>query len=133
MAKTNKLSILLNGIIKENPVLVLVLGTCPTLAVTTQTVNAFGMGAAATAVLLFSNVAISLLRKVIVVVPLTVLLPRIPAIGVMGVFLAEPISNVIGGAASYLTMLKVTGRIFRQKENRTLSCAVYVGVIYLPG
>ena len=65
MAKNNKLSVLLNGIIKENPVLVLVLGTCPTLAVTTQTVNAFGMGAAATAVLLFSNVAISLLRKII--------------------------------------------------------------------
>ena len=65
MAKSNKLSVLLNGIIKENPVLVLVLGTCPTLAVTTQTVNAFGMGAAATAVLLFSNVAISLLRKII--------------------------------------------------------------------
>ena len=65
MSKTKKLSILLNGIIKENPVLVLVLGTCPTLATTTQTVNAFGMGAAATAVLLFSNVAISLLRKVI--------------------------------------------------------------------
>ena len=72
MAKTNKLSILLNGIIKENPVLVLVLGTCPTLAVTTQTVNAFGMGAAATAVLLFSNVAISLLRKII---PDTVRIP----------------------------------------------------------
>ncbi len=65
MAKSNKLSVLLNGIIKENPVLVLVLGTCPTLAVTTQTVNAFGMGAAATAVLLFSNIAISLLRKII--------------------------------------------------------------------
>ncbi|MBR4952895.1 MAG: electron transport complex subunit E [Oscillospiraceae bacterium] len=65
MAKSKKLAILLNGIIKENPVLVLVLGTCPTLAVTTQTVNAFGMGAAATAVLLFSNVAISLLRKII--------------------------------------------------------------------
>ncbi len=64
--KTNsKLAILLKGIIKENPVLVLVLGTCPTLAVTTQTVNAFGMGAAATVVLLCSNVAISLLRKVI--------------------------------------------------------------------
>ncbi len=63
--KNNKLSILLNGIIKENPVLVLVLGTCPTLATTTQASNAFGMGAAATAVLLGSNVAISLLRKVI--------------------------------------------------------------------
>ena len=65
MSNTKKLSILLNGIIKENPVLVLVLGTCPTQATTTQTVNAFGMGAAATAVLLFSNVAISLLRKII--------------------------------------------------------------------
>lgn len=62
---SNKLKILTNGIIKENPVLVLVLGTCPTLATTTQTVNAFGMGAAATAVLLGSNVFVSLLRKAI--------------------------------------------------------------------
>ncbi len=53
------------GIIKENPVLVLLLGTCPTLAVTSSVSNAFGMGAAATAVLLGSNVAISALRKVI--------------------------------------------------------------------
>ena len=62
---SNKLQILTNGIIKENPVLVLVLGTCPTLATTTQASNAFGMGAAATAVLLGSNVFISLLRKTI--------------------------------------------------------------------
>lgn len=62
---SNKLKILTNGIIKENPVLVLVLGTCPTLAVTTQASNAFGMGLAATAVLLCSNIAISLLRKAI--------------------------------------------------------------------
>lgn len=62
---SNKLKTLTNGIIKENPVLVLVLGTCPTLAVTTQASNAFGMGAAATAVLLCSNIAISLLRKTI--------------------------------------------------------------------
>lgn len=61
----NKLKVLTNGIIKENPVLVLVLGTCPVLATTTQTSNALGMGAAATAVLLCSNVFISLLRKVI--------------------------------------------------------------------
>ena len=61
----NKLSILTKGIIKENPVLVLLLGTCPTLAVTTQASNAIGMGAAATAVLLCSNITISLLRKVI--------------------------------------------------------------------
>ena len=53
------------GIIKENPVLVLVLGTCPTLAVTTSVSNALGMGLAATAVLLCSNIAISALRRVI--------------------------------------------------------------------
>ena len=56
---------LLRGIIKENPVLVLVLGTCPTLAVTTSVLNALGMGVAATAVLICSNIAISALRKVI--------------------------------------------------------------------
>ena len=61
----SKLKILTNGILKENPVLVLVLGTCPTLAVTTQASNALGMGAAATFVLLCSNIVISLLRKVI--------------------------------------------------------------------
>lgn len=55
----------IKGIIKENPVLVLVLGTCPTLAVTTSVSNALGMGIAATAVLLCSNIAISALRKVI--------------------------------------------------------------------
>ena len=60
---SNKLKILTNGIIKENPVLVLVLGTCPTLATSTQASNAFGMGIAATAVLLGSNIFISLLRK----------------------------------------------------------------------
>lgn len=60
-----RLSILLKGIIKENPVLVLVLGTCPTLATTTQASNALGMGLAATVVLLCSNVCISALRKVI--------------------------------------------------------------------
>ena len=53
------------GLIKENPVLRLVLGTCPTLAVTTAAINGIGMGAAATFVLVCSNVVISLLRKVI--------------------------------------------------------------------
>ena len=56
---------LIKGIIRENPVLVLVLGTCPTLAVTTSVLNALGMGVAATAVLICSNIAISALRKVI--------------------------------------------------------------------
>jgi len=60
-----KLSILYNGIIKENPVLVLILGICPALAVSTQTNTAVGMGLATTFVLLGSNIAISLLRKTI--------------------------------------------------------------------
>lgn len=53
------------GILKENPVLVLVLGTCPSLAVTTSASSAIGMGTAATFVLVCSNIVISLLRKVI--------------------------------------------------------------------
>ena len=53
------------GLLKENPVLRLVLGTCPTLAITTAAINGLGMGAAATFVLVCSNVVISLLRRVI--------------------------------------------------------------------
>lgn len=56
---------LYNGLIKENPCLVLMLGMCPTLAVTTSATNGFGMGASTTAVLIASNVIISLLRKII--------------------------------------------------------------------
>lgn len=53
------------GILKENPVLCLVLGTCPTLAVTTAATNAIGMGVAATLVLVCSNAVISAMRKII--------------------------------------------------------------------
>ncbi len=65
MSKNKTLSYFTNGIITENPVLRLVLGTCPTLAVTTTFMNGIGMGAAATIVLVCSNVVISLLRNVI--------------------------------------------------------------------
>ncbi len=61
----SNLKILTNGIVKENPVLRLVLGTCPTLAITTAAVNGIGMGVAATVVLVCSNIAISLLRNII--------------------------------------------------------------------
>lgn len=61
----NKLSLLKNGIIKENPVLVLLLGTCPALAVTTSAVNGIGMGVSTMAVLICSNVVISLLKNII--------------------------------------------------------------------
>ena len=61
----SKVSILTNGIIKENPVLRLVLGTCSILAVTTSVSSALGMGAAFTFVLVCSNIMISLLRNII--------------------------------------------------------------------
>lgn len=70
--KNNNLSILLSGLLLENPVFVLILGTCPTLATTNTVIGAFAMGLAATAVLICSNVVISLLRKVI---PETVRIP----------------------------------------------------------
>ena len=65
MSSNNKLHILTNGFLNENPVLRLVLGTCPTLATSTMASNGIGMGLAATFVLLCSNVVISALRKVI--------------------------------------------------------------------
>ena len=61
----NKLATITKGIIKENPVLVLVLGTCPTLATSTQASNAIGMGLAAMVVLICSNMAISAVRKIV--------------------------------------------------------------------
>ena len=54
-----------NGLVKENPTLVLMLGMCPTLAVTTSAINGLGMGLTTTVVLALSNVIISLLRKII--------------------------------------------------------------------
>lgn len=56
---------LYNGIIKENPTFVLILGMCPTLAVTTSMVNGFGMGVSTVFVLVMSNIVISMLRKII--------------------------------------------------------------------
>lgn len=65
MSKKSKLSIITNGIIKENPVLVLLIGTCPTLATSSSASNGLGMGLSTTAVLIAANIVISLLRKVI--------------------------------------------------------------------
>ncbi len=72
MSSNKKLAIFLRGLIAENPVLVLVLGTCPTLAVSTGVISAVSMGIAATLVLVGSNVVISALRKII---PDTVRIP----------------------------------------------------------
>ncbi|MDD4689215.1 MAG: electron transport complex subunit E [Eubacteriales bacterium] len=61
----HKLKTLSNGLFLENPIFVLLLGMCPTLATTTSVINAIGMGLSTTAVLICSNAVISALRKVI--------------------------------------------------------------------
>lgn len=63
--KSKNLNVFTNGLLRENPILRLVLGTCPTLAVTTAAKNGIGMGIAATIVLVCSNLVISLLRNFI--------------------------------------------------------------------
>lgn len=65
MKKDSNLWVFLKGLFLENPVFVLILGTCPTLAVTKTVIGALGMGIAAMAVLVCSNFVVSLLRKVI--------------------------------------------------------------------
>ncbi len=61
----NKKNIFLNGIFKENPTFVMLLGMCPTIAITTNVVDALGMGCAVIFVLLFSNLFISIIRKIV--------------------------------------------------------------------
>ena len=63
--KSNPIERLINGIVKENPTFVLMLGMCPTLAVTTSAINGAGMGLSTTAVLMFSNLIIGLMRNII--------------------------------------------------------------------
>ena len=68
----NPIKIIKNGIIDENPTFIQVIGMCPTLAVTSSAINGIGMGLSTTAVLVFENIFVSLLRKVI---PDTVRIP----------------------------------------------------------
>lgn len=68
----NPIKIIKNGIIDENPTFIQVIGMCPTLAVTSSAINGLGMGLSTTAVLIFANLFVSLLRKII---PDTVRIP----------------------------------------------------------
>ena len=61
--KQSKLSIITNGIFKENPVFILLLGLCPTLGTSSSAINGMSMGLATTSVLVCSNVLISLFKK----------------------------------------------------------------------
>ena len=111
----NKLKILVNGIIKENPVLVLVLGTCPTLATSTSVSTAIGMGLAATIVRICSNSFISLLRKIILLIPLIYILPFFFADKVFAVFLAEPIADITAALSTSTVFLLRFGKILKRK------------------
>lgn len=101
--------ILLNGIIKENPVLILVLGTCPTLATTTSMFQAVSMGLAATAVLICSNFVISLLRNIIpdsVRIPcyIVVIASFVTAVSMLLEAFVEPVFSILGAWLSLITV-----------------------------
>jgi len=122
---------LYNGIIKENPTLVLLLGMCPTLAVTTSAINGLGMGLSSAVVLILSNLIISALRKVIpngvrmpayivVVASLVTLLQMliqayIPSLySALGIYIPLIVVNciILGRAEAYAGKNKVIPSIF---------------------
>lgn len=106
------------GIVKENPTLVMLLGMCPTLAVTTQAANGIGMGLATTFVLLGSNIVISLLRKVIpdkVRIPsfIVIIASFVTLIGFILEGFVPPLYESLG---IYLTLITVNCIIFGRAE-----------------
>lgn len=106
------------GIVKENPTLVMLLGMCPTLAVTTQAVNGIGMGLATTFVLLGSNIVISLLRNVI---PDKVRIPSFIVIiasfvTLIGFLLEGFVPTLYDSLGIYLTLITVNCIIFGRAE-----------------
>ncbi len=124
-------TIFTNGIISENPVLRLILGTCPTLAVSTSAFNALGMGAAATVVLICSNIVISALRKVIpdkVRIPayITIIAAFVTIIQMLVKAFVPAIDSALG---VYLPLIVVNCIILGRAEmfaskNRVLAAAV---------
>ncbi len=118
MAENKYIPEITKGIIKNNPAFVMLLGMCPTLAVTTQAMNGIGMGLATTFVLLGSNIVVSALRKVI---PDKV---RIPAYIVIIASFVTLIGFILEGFAPalydslgiYLTLITVNCIIFGRAE-----------------
>lgn len=106
------------GLLKENPTLVSLLGMCPTLAITTMASNAIGMGAAATFVLICSNLAISLLKRVI---PKQVRLPAYIAIiagfvTLVGLILQAYMPEIYDALGIYLPLITVNCIILGRAE-----------------
>lgn len=121
------------GLLKENPTLVSLLGMCPTLAITLTVKNALGMGAAATFVLLCSNIAISLLKKVI---PSQVRLPSYIVIiagfvTFVGMILQAFVPDVYDALGIYLPLITVNCIILGRAE--MFACKNNVGASALDG
>ncbi len=118
MKKDSSMSILLRGLLKENPVFVLVLGTCPTLAITKSVISAIGMGLAAMAVLICSNTVISMVRKFI---PETVRIPCYIVIisgfvTIVKLFMHAYVPNIYELLGVYLDLITVNCIILGRAE-----------------
>ncbi len=117
--KTNFKKIAKDGILTNNPTLKLVLGTCPTLALTTMAKNGIGMGAAVTFVLICSNVLISLLRKIIpnqVRIPAYVLIIA-TFVTIVRLLLDKLIPEIYDSLGLYLPLIVVNCVILARAES----------------
>ena len=117
--KPNFLSVFLNGLIWENPTFTLMLGMCPTLAITIAGSNGLGMGLATTAVLVCSNLLISLLRKVI---PEKVRIPAFTVViasfvTVIDLMLKAYIPALSASLGMYIPLIVVNCIIFARAES----------------
>ena len=112
------LKILLNGLLKENPTFVLLLGMCPTLATTTSAVNGLSMGLATTFVLICSNVAVSVIKKVtpdMVRIPVFVVLIA-SFVTVLQMALAAWMPSVTASLGLYIPLIVVNCIILGRAE-----------------
>ena len=104
-----------NGLIKENPTFVLMLGMCPTLAVTTSAINGLGMGLSTTVVLVLSNMLISMLRKVI---PDSVRMPAFIVVVAIVQFLLEGfVPSLYDSLGLYIPLIVVNCIILGRAES----------------
>ena len=129
--KVSNLSILTKGIIKENPVLVLLLGTCPTLAVTSMAMNGLGMGLATTFVLIGSNIVISLLKNFI---PKEVRLPSFIVIiagfvTVVGFLMQSYLPSLYKSLGVFLSLITVNCIILERAEMFACKNKVFASIL----
>ena len=127
------LKILLNGLLKENPTFVLLLGMCPTLATTTSAVNGLSMGLATTFVLICSNVAVSVIKKVtpdMVRIPVFVVLIA-SFVTVLQMALAAWMPSVNASLGLYIPLIVVNCIILGRAEafacKNTVVASLFVG------